>query len=208
MIAALVAVVVLTGVIGLMGGWSRAKPDGPRAVAPGTAVDVRPFRIQVDAARAVYEVDGDVADDGVGDPTTSEDDEEPRAYVVVDASISLDDRASVSGGEIEDLVDSDLRSTYNLNNARQEVAAPTSVHVAQDGSSISGIGPGLTYDVRLVFELDESAVPDRITVRFNEQTWRRSFIDGDLGWFDPVRVATVALDVAPLPPERPAEDVF
>ena len=73
----------------------------------------------------------------------------------------------------------DLSATYDLFGTPQDVAAPTEVHVAEDGSTLLGIGPGLTYDVRLVFELDEEAVPDRITLTLDQQVWRDSFTRRD-----------------------------
>ena len=191
-VAGFLAVVVLAVVVGLLGGWARTTPDGVRVVEPGVEVGVTPFRFRLDSAEAVYELDGSLADDGL-------------AYVVVEGRLALDDDESVGGSIVGEAIRSDLAQTYDVFGNQQDGAEPQ-VLVASDGSTLLGLGPGLTYGVQLVFTLDESAVPDDITVSLLEHVRRESALDGELGWFDPATSVRVTMDVAPLPAERPVEE--
>lgn len=187
-VAGFLAVVVLAVVIGALGGWSRT-PDDVRTVEPGAEVGVTPFHVRLDSAEALYELDGSVADPGL-------------AYVVVDGQLSLDDDESVGAGIVDDLFGSDLADTHSVFGDPEPDAAPQ-VTVAEDGSSLLGIGPGITYRVRLVYVVDEAAVPDRLTVTLRRHIRRDSSLDGTPGWFDPEPFAHVSLDVAELPAQRP-----
>ncbi len=180
-------------VVGALGGFARTTPEGLRAVDPGERVEVTPFEIRLDRASADYEVAGDLADEG-------------RAFVVVEGTLALTAPESVERTVLGEAFAADLRSTYTFFDGPEEEGAPTTVHVAEDGSELLGIGPGLTYDVLLVWEIDEPAVPTTMTVALREHTWRPSFLDGIPGWFAPEPVARVTLDIAPLPDERPVEE--
>ena len=186
-------VVVLTVMVGALGGWARTTPNDVRLVTPGVEVEVAPLRVRLDAAAAAYEVSGRLAEPG-------------RAYVVVEGTLSLDHHESVDGGVVADAFATDLRSTYDQFGELSDDAEP-SVQVAEDGSSLRGLGPGLTYGVLLVYEIDESAVPSTLTVSLLEHVRRSSSFDvSEVGWFDPSPLARVTLDLVPLPDERPAQD--
>jgi hypothetical protein len=188
-VAGVLVTLALAVVIGLLGGWARTAGDDVRVLRPGTTVEAAPFRVRVDRAEAVYELDGVVADEGL-------------AYVVVDGELSLDTGESVGSGIVAGLFGADLTSTYDVFGNPSDEPEPT-IEVAGDGSSLLGLGPGLTYPVRLVYQLDESAVPDRMTVTLRKHSWREFTLDGTFGWFDPAPSARVSLDVAALPAERP-----
>jgi len=162
-------------------------------VAPGDVVRATPFRVRLDRAVAAYEVAGDVADEG-------------RAYVVVEGTLALDGPGSVGSSIVGEALQADLESTYTLFDGAEKDGAPTTVYVDGDGTELLGLGPGLTYDVLVVWTIDEAAVPASMTVRLREHTWRSGFLDKFEGWFDPAPVGVVDLDIAPLPDERPAED--
>lgn len=193
MIGAVALLVLAALVVGALGGWARTTPEGLRAADPGERVDATPFQIRLDRAEAAYEVSGDLADEG-------------RAFVVVEGTLTLDTEESVGRSVVGEAFAADLRSTYNLFGSLEDEGAPTSVQVTEDGSDLSGLGPGLTYDVLLVWEIDAAAVPATTTVTLREHTWRPSFLDGIPGWFDPEPVVRVALAVAPLPDERPSDE--
>jgi hypothetical protein len=180
-------------VVGALGGWARTTPEGLRVVDPGERVDATPFQIRLDRAEAAYEVSDDLADEGL-------------AYVVVEGTLFLEGPASADRTVVGGAFAADLTSTYNLFGSPEEEGAPTTVYVAQDGSELLGLGPGLTYDVLLVWEIDEAAVPSEMTVALREHTWRPFFLDKIPGWFSPEPVARVTLDIAPLPDERPTEE--
>ena len=179
--------------VGGLGGWARTTPDGLRVVSPGIVVEATPFRVQLDRAEATYVVSGRAAEAG-------------RAYVVVEGTLSLDEPETVDSGIVTDAFATDLRSTYDPFGNPSDDAEP-SVQVAADGSSLLGLGPGLTYEVLLVYEIDEGAAPASVTVSLLEHRFRASALDAStVGWFDPEPSAQVTLDVAPLPDERPEDD--
>lgn len=193
-IASLLLVVAGLALITAMGGWARTTPDGPQAVAPGTEVEATPFRVSLDSAAATYEAAGREAEPG-------------QAILVVDGELSLETSESVGGGTLEDAFFAELPHGYSAFGAETANPSPQ-VKVAVDGSLLNGLGPGLTYDVQLTFTVDETDVPDRMTVVVLEHLRRRSFLDDSLCWCDPAAAARVSLDVAPLPAERPAPEGF
>jgi hypothetical protein len=188
LVLALVAVVV-----GALGGWARTTPDDVRVVEPGVEVGATPLRVRLDRAEATYEVSGRAADAG-------------RAYLVVEGTLSLDDKESVDSGIVTDTFAADLRKTYSFYGAPGTEGEPYSVLVADDGSFLQGLGPGLRYRVLIVFDVDEADVPTELTLTLLEHVFRASSLDASFGWFDPEPFARVTLDVAPLPDERPVED--
>jgi hypothetical protein len=189
-----VVLVVLAVAVGALGGWARTTPDGIRVVPPGSEVDATPLRVRLDRAEATYEAAGATAEPG-------------RAFLVVEGHLTLDHQESVGSGVVSDTFAMALPSAYDrFGDPTDEPEA--AVYVAEDGSALLGLGPGLTYRVQLVYEVDESAVPTTATVTLQKHVRRPSFLDGFLGWFDPTPFARVTLDVAPLPDERPSEDAL
>jgi hypothetical protein len=185
--------VVLAVAVGALGGWAQTTPDGVRVVPPGTEVAATPLRITLDRAEAAYEAAGESAEPG-------------GAFLVVEGRLSLAHRESVGIGILRDAFAVDLEAAYDR--SWVPTAEPqTEVYVAEDGSSLLGLGPGLTYRVLLVYRIDES-VPSTVTMTLREHVRRPSFFDGVIGWFDPTPSARVTLDVAPLPDERPSEDAL
>jgi len=190
-IAGVVVVAVGLAVITVLGGWARTTPDGPKVVAPGTEIEAAPFRVTLDRAEATYRSSGRDAEPG-------------QAFLVVDGMLSLDAKESV--GILSDTLVADLPHADEFG-VETEDQRPE-VWVAADDSFLTGLGPGLTYDVRFTFVVAEADVPDRLTVVVSEHVWRRSSLDDTLGWRDPTAVALVTLDVAPLPDERPEPEGF
>ncbi len=192
-VVAVVLLAVLAVVVGAMGGWGRTAPEGLRVAEPGELLAAAPFEISLTDAEATYEVAGDVADEGL-------------AYVVIEGTVSLVGPGSVERTVLAEAFAADLESTYNYFGGAEKEGAPTTVTVAEDGSELLGVGPGLNYDVLLVWEIDERAVPSMTTVTLRKHTWRPFFLDKIEGWFDPEGVVRVDLDVAPLPDQRPVEE--
>jgi hypothetical protein len=181
-------------VVTLLGGWARSAPEGPATVAPGAAVDAEPFRLWLDEASARYVVN-------------DRDAEPKQAFVVVEGRVELTSPESVSSTTLTDALTADLTSSYDQFGSPSETPE-ASVRVSADGSSLLGLGPGLGYDVQIVFVVDETAVPAELTVTALEHTRRASALDGNLGWFDATAAAQVTLDVAPLPATRPEVEDF
>lgn len=187
---AVLVVGVLTVVVASLGGFARTTPDGVRVVRPGVEVDATPLRVRIDRASAAYEVSGRAADPG-------------RAYVVVEGTVALEDRESVGNGVLEDTFGADFRA-YEFGELGDGV--PPEVQVAGDGSTLLGLGPGLTYEVLLVYEVDEVDVPTTVTVSLRRHVRRASSLSvGEIGWHDAATFARVELEVAPLSGERPEE---
>jgi len=204
-VVGLALVVVLVVVVGLLGGWARDSA-GVRRVAAGEDVAVTPFVVRIDSAAAVYEYDGRIADDGTGlDPTTDEDDVVPQAFLVVDGRISLDDDESVSSLVLNETFAADLERTFTTSGVQLDSVEPE-IDVSGDGSSLLGIGPGLTYSIRLVYVVADAEVPDVLDLTLLEHSRRASSLDGTEGWLDTAPAAQLSLPVAPLPAERPVEE--
>jgi len=168
-------------------------PDDVRVVEPGEEVLVAPLRVRLDRAEAAYEVSGRLAEPG-------------RAFLVIEGTLSLEGHESVQSGVVADAFSTDLTS-YEFDELTDD-AAPD-VQVAEDGSSLVGLGPDLTYRVLLVYEVDQSAVPASVTVSLLRHVRRPSSFDvSDIGWRYPELSARLELAVGPLPDERPAEEVL
>jgi hypothetical protein len=189
---AFLVLAVLAVLVGALGGWARTSPTEVRVVEPGAEVRAAPLLVRLDRAEATYEVSGRPAEAG-------------RAYVVIEGALTLDHQESVDDETVINTFAADLLSTYDQFGNPSGRAEP-SVQVAGDGSSLRGMGPDLAYDVLLVFEIDESAIPSMVTVTLLEHERRASFLDmSTVGWFDPEPFARLNLDVAPLPDQRPDE---
>ncbi|WP_193614829.1 hypothetical protein [Nocardioides lijunqiniae] len=188
---ALVLVVVLA-VVTLTGGWSRSAPEGAAQVAPGTEVDAAPFSLRLDEASARFALGVEEAEPG-------------RAFVVVEGAVELTSPTSVTATTLAGALRADL-TAYDQAGSPSDDPAPV-VRVVPDGSTLLGLGPGLRYDVEIGYVVDEASVPERLSVTVLGHTLRRSALDGELRWFDATPVARLTLDVAPLPPTRPTEDL-
>jgi len=192
--ALVVTLAVAIVMVSLLGGWARSTPDGPARVAVGSEIEATPFRLRLDEAAARYVVDGNDAEPG-------------QAFVVVDAQIELATKTSATTTTLTDAITADLTDAYTVYGTPTDVPE-ADVTVRADGSTLLGLGPGLSYDVHLTFIVDEGSVPEQMTVTLLEHTRRPSALDGALGWFDAAPVARVTLDVAPLPATRPEPEGF
>ncbi|GAB3247026.1 hypothetical protein GCM10027448_09530 [Nocardioides dilutus] len=193
---AAVALAVLALLVGALGGWARTTPDDVRVLEPGVEVEVTPLRVSLDRAEAAYELFGRAAEPG-------------RAYVVVEGALALGYHESVGSDIVTAAFAADLPTTYSYYNEPGTEGELSSLLVADDGSSLLGLGPGLDYRVLVVFDIDEADVPTELTVTLLKHVRRASSLDvSTVGWFDPEPFARVTLDVAPLPDERPSEEAW
>lgn len=194
--AVLSSVLVVLGVVllAVLGGLARATPEGAVSVRPGAVVDAEPFRFRLDEARADYVLDGQDAEPG-------------QAFVSVEGTLALTADVPVSSTTLGNAITADLTGAYSTYGTPVD-EPEASVRVLGDGTSLLGLGPGLTYAVRITFVVDEAAVPELLTVSLLAHQRRPSALDGTLGWYDATPVARVALDVAPLPATRPEPEGF
>ena len=66
----------------------------------------------------------------------------------------------------------------------------------EDGSSLSPVQPGLTYEAAFLFEQDGSvAPPTSSTVLVQQHTWRSGSLDPTVTWWDPTTTLRGELDV-------------
>lgn len=192
--ATAVALVIAVTLVSLLGGWARSTPDGPVRVAAGADIEAKPFRVRLDAASARFTVAGSDA-------------EPEQAYVVVDGQMELTEPLSVGLSNVVDAFTADLADALDPYGTPTEVAQ-ASVRVVPDGSNLLGMGPGLSYDVEIIFIVAEASVPEQVTVSVHEHTWRPNSLDFSYGWYDAAPVARVTLDVAALPATRPESEGF
>lgn len=191
-LTAAVALVVALALTVAFGGWARTLPEGATRAEPGMEVTATPFRVQLDRAEATYELAGTLAEPG-------------RAYLVISGVLALDTDEAVGSTTLGEAFGIDVATGYDAFGNPSDVPE-AAIRVVEDGSILLGIGPGLDYDVQVVFVVDEADVPDQLTVTVNEHVRRESSLDYTLGWFDPEPAARVTFDVAPLPAERPKEE--
>ena len=179
--------IALLGLSGLLGGWSAATPDGVRTIDPGETVVLEPFRVRLDEARVERRLGDTRAEPGT-------------AFLVVEGRLTSTVDEPVGVATMGDLWSVDLPGARDLYGGDASKVPPPFT-VADDGSTLVGIGPGLEYDVRLVHVVDVADLPASLTVTLYEHTRRRSSLDREWGWHDPVPAARVTLDVTP-PAER------
>ncbi len=63
--------------------------------------------------------------------------------------------------------------------------AKPSVYVLADGTSMSALPPGLTYELVYIWEQRGSEpVPEKLKLASRSHTWRQSSLDEQMNWFD------------------------
>lgn len=181
-----VAAVVLA-VAGLFGGLEeRGDAAAVPPVAAGEAVDAGPWRISIERAFTIDELDGAyLVDDEVNHwfglvATVTVIDDEPNG--LFSHAVRLQ---GVEGLHRDD--DGDL-------------AWPRVLRF--DDASLATLNPGVTEKVVYLWEQAKSApVPPDVTIEVLEPTWRRDSLDDTLGWkyeeLSPVGVLTVPVEQLP-----------
>lgn len=176
------AVVVLAS--GLFGGLAAAAPDGPAELTAGEQVSAAPFDLTIERARWVSDLGEDVAT--------------PRGrYVALVATVENTSDHPVHVGTLSDAVRlKDVEGIYTTSfedtTGPSEDADPQ-VLLLSDGTSLSPVAPGLTFEVVLLWDQSTAVEPPtEVGVVVNAQTWRTSRIDEQEYWFDatPTHVGT------------------
>ncbi|MBM6400538.1 hypothetical protein [Phycicoccus sonneratiae] len=186
------AVLLVSGAFGGL----RDTPEESPTLVPRTAVEVAPFTVSVERVR----VGRDLGVGSIGKPA--------GRYLLVSARVSTDDTASVPYQALLDLVR--LEGAQGLVPPSRRAGAPLpdpatvaprTIVSTDDAEPMGDIAPGLTYPVAFLFEQAPSApTPDEVTVVLDAHTWRKSFIEERMGWFDPTPAARGAFPVLPYEP--------
>lgn len=177
------------------GGWRAAESEEVPVVAPGEPVEAAPFEITLE--RAYHSPR----------PSDSFPELEPgQQYVVVLGTLTSHHDATVPSGLLGDAIDlHGLPMVLDIFGDRPQdgVQVEPQLYSASDSTLLRLIGPGLTYDIGLVYVTESSQMPTELSVEISGHTWRKSAFDQDEIWADPAELATV---VVPLAQKEPSTD--
>ncbi|RYJ05246.1 MAG: hypothetical protein EON52_12555 [Actinomycetales bacterium] len=186
----LVAAAAVILASGLFGGLERAETAEIEALEVGRTVDTGPFDLSIERGRTTTELE----------PSSFSSAPPSRSVVLVASVRNLSDH-SVSAATLQDSVG--LSGVAGLLDdgrpAKKGADVRPRVLVLADGSALSTVVPGLTYEVALVWDqAADSAPPSSVGVEIRSHTARKSTLDGQQGWFDPtaVRRGSVAVKEA------------
>lgn len=182
------AVVLL--VSGLFGGLRDAPVEAAEPLVVGRAHDAAPFTLTVERARWTSDL-GEIGKTERG------------RYLVVIVNVRTDADRSVDLSVLQQaLALKDLAGMYAAMGGDKIVPsekAKPSVYVLADGTRMSALTPGLTYELAYVWEQRKSEpLPAELSVASRSHTWRQSSLDDQMNWFDETidAVGTVTLSKA------------
>ena len=186
----LMAGAVLLLASGLFGGLREAPAEAAVPLVVAKPHEAAPFTITIERARWTSDL-GEIAKTDRG------------RYLIVIAKVRTDADRSVDLSVLTEALA--LRDTPGIYAAmRDEKVVPSekaspSVYVLADGSRMSQLVPGLTYELVYVWEQREAEpVPATLKVATRSHTWRQSSLDDQMNWFDETidAVGTVPLSKA------------
>lgn len=170
--------VVLLAVTAAFGGLEAQTQDGPEVLEVDTPVEVAPFELTVQ--RVVWTTD-------LPGQYLTEDD---NRWIGVVATVRNTSDAGVLGVVLRDaLTLTDVEGLLKEPGAVVPGITSTSVALLADGSLLSPVQPGLTYEAVFLFEQDGSVRPPTgATVLLQGHTWRSGSLDPTVAWWDPTTV--------------------
>ncbi len=177
--------VVLLAVTAAFGGLRPQAQDGPEVLAVDTPVDVAPFELTAKRVVWTTELPGQyLSADG-------------NRWIGVVATVRNTSDAGVLGGTLLDaLTLTDVDGLVQETGPLVPGVRASSVALLEDGSSLSPVQPGMSYEAVFLFEQDGSvAPPTDATVLLQKQTWRRGSLDPTQAWWDPTTALRGELDV-------------
>ena len=177
--------VVLLAVTAAFGGLREQTQDGPEVLAVDVPVEVAPFELTVHRVVWTTDLPGQyLSDDG-------------NRWVGVVATVRNTSDAGVLGVTLQDaLTLTDVDGLVQEPGALVPGVRATSIALLEDGSSLSPVQPGLTYEAAFLFEQDGSAAPPTsATVLLQRHTWRSGSLDPTVTWWDPTTTLRGELDV-------------
>ena len=186
----LIAGAVVLLVSGLFGGLRDAPVEAAEPLVVGRAHEAAPFTLTVERARWTSDL-GDIGKTERG------------RYLIVIVKVRTDVDRSVDLSILQEAVAlKGLAGTYAAMGGDKIVPsekAKPSVYVLADGTRMSALTPGLTYELAYVWEQGkDEPLPAELSVASRSHTWRQSSLDDQMNWFDETidAVGTVALSKA------------
>ena len=177
--------VVLLAVTAAFGGLREQAENGPEVLAVDVPVEVAPFELTVHRVVWTTDLPGQyLSDDG-------------NRWVGVVATVRNTSDAGVLGVTLQDaLTLADVDGLVQQPGTLVPGVTATSIALLEDGSSLSPVQPGLSYEAAFLFEQDGSvAPPTSATVLLQQHTWRSGSLDPTETWWDPTTTLRAALDV-------------
>jgi hypothetical protein len=177
--------VVLLAVTAAFGGLQEQTKDGPEVLVLDAPVEVAPFELTVHRVVWTTELPGQYPSD------------ESNRWIGVVATVRNTSDAGVLSGTLQDaLTLADVDGLVREPGTLVPGVEASSVALLEDGSSLSPVQPGLTYEAAFLFEQDGSvAPPTSATVLLQRQTWRSSSLDPTAAWWDATTALRGELDV-------------
>ncbi|MFT3888447.1 MAG: hypothetical protein QM713_09845 [Arachnia sp.] len=191
--AGLLLGVLVIALVGAVGGWGAAT-EAVEDLPPGTvgvAADAAPFQLTVRRARYFDELSPTFpAMDG-------------RRYLAVSVDVTNTSDEPVSSGILAQAVGIDAAGLATIELRSGPTVEGPSVVRTVDSLSQRSLQPTLPTNVVLVWRQDVAEpVPENLTVTLSRHTWRRSSLDGSMGWRDPESTARIVVPLEALP-EQP-----
>ena len=188
--------VVLLAVTAAFGGLQEQAQDGPEVLEVDAPVDVAPFELTVHRVVWTTDLPGQyLTEDG-------------NRWVGVVATVRNTSDAGVLGGTLRDaLTLTDVEGLVKEPSTLVQGVTSTSIALIEDGSSLTPVQPGLTYEAVFLFEQDGSEPPPTsATVLLLQHTWRKGSLDPTVTWYDPAMTLRGELDVREAVSDADEED--
>lgn len=178
------ALLALTLLVASLGGFRAADQAG--TARPGETLEAGPFRLTLDEAVTGRRLSG------VRAPTRR------TTLVALRGTLAITVDEPIGTGTVDDLlVVEGLGATYDLyGDPADEVVASLRM---PDGSSLTGVGPGLTYDVTWIYVVGGEDVPGTLDVTVQAHELVVSQLDGEERWLLPEPTARLRLPVVAEP---------
>lgn len=174
------ALVVLVLVTALLGGFRTADATG--TARAGETIEAQPFRLTLDDAVSGRRLAGAEA------PSRR------TTLVALRGTLATTVAEPIGPGTATDLLAVEgLGTAYDAYGDPADDPEPDLR--LSDGSTLPGVGPGLTYDVRWVYVVDRDSVPSELEVAVQQHDLVVSQLDGEERWLLPEPTVRLRLPV-------------
>jgi len=176
--------VVLLAVTAAFGGLREQEEDGPEVLAVDVPVEVPPFELTVHRVVWTTELPNQYPSD------------KANRWVGVVATVRNTSDVGVYGSTLSDaLTLTDVDGLVEPLGLQVPGTRAMSVVLLEDGSSLTPVQPGLTYEVAFLFEQDGAVPPPTsATVLLQRHTWRSGSLDPTVTWWEPTTTLRGELD--------------
>ncbi|WRS29840.1 hypothetical protein U6G28_09995 [Actinomycetaceae bacterium MB13-C1-2] len=172
---ALLAVVLLIGIVGLFGGWDVV---GEEAGAPRgdleEAAEVKPFKVLPETARYFDEIERVLPK------------EEGYRYIALMVNVENTSDSFIASNVLTGSVTIDIDGLKQFEAPDGSFPVSPQVIRVDDALNQRAFQPGLPVRVILVWQQESGVEPSsELAVTFSANTWRRSTLDEQMAWLDP-----------------------